>query len=79
MMKSKKQLCDSITLTVATQLHNFDFSRDRATETFEQVQKRLDVNEVIKRYRNDFIFHAKVCSMVAAIMHNIADAEADQS
>lgn len=71
-MDRLRQLNDQITIVIAQQLHNFEFSGNRQLESFEEMQKRLDPKTVIDRYRNDVVFHAKVTSIVSRVMRIIS-------
>lgn len=63
-------ISDKITMAVATSLHSFDLL---PTTTFEDMQEKLSEDAVIKRYRNDYVFHAKVCSITASVLLAVGD------
>lgn len=70
----KKRLCDDITEEVAKQLHYFDNAEKINTMlTAKEVSEALDGS--VNRYRNDYVFHARVSSLVASMMQVIAAAE----
>ena len=61
-----KKLNDELTLLIAKQLHAFDYPCG-SSETYDDFMNRLSDEAICKRYRNDALFHNKVCSMVASI------------
>ena len=65
-----KVISDKITLAVATTLHGFDLL---PTSTFEETKEHLREDAVIKRYRNDPVFHAKVRSLTASVLRSVGD------
>ena len=65
-----KLISDKVTMAIATQLHSFDLL---PTTTFEDMQEKLSDDAVIKRYRNDPVFHAKVCSLTASVLRSVGD------
>ena len=65
-----KVISDKITMAVATSLHSFDLL---PTTTFEDMQEKLSEDAVINRYRNDYVFHAKVCSITASVLLAVGD------
>lgn len=65
-----KVISDKITMAVATSLHSFDLL---PTTAFEDMQEKLSEDAVIKRYRNDHVFHAKVCSITASVLPSVGD------
>ena len=65
-----KLLLDKVTMAIATQLHSFDLL---PTTTFEDIQEKLSDDAVINRYRNDPVFHAKVCSLTTSVLRSVGD------
>jgi hypothetical protein len=65
-MPNYRLLCDNFTEIIIYQLHSFE----QADKTGEVQFAGLEVmkEEAIKRYQNDYIFHAKVESTVALLM-----------
>ena len=64
-MSKLRNISDKMTTAVATQLAYFDMVQGAS---YEEVMNATDEKRVIERYRNDRVFHAKVTSMVAALM-----------
>ena len=65
-----KVISDKITMAVATSLHSFDLL---PATTFEGMQEKLSEEAIGKRYRNDYVFHAKVCSITASVLLAVGD------
>ena len=65
-MNERRNLHGRMIDVIAKQLHAFD-NPCGSSETFANYMERLDEKAVIERYRNDFIFHAKVNSMAASL------------
>jgi len=69
--RTKKHTIELLTRTVTRQLHFFDEADKRGGMSWDpgEVQEAMDV--AVDRYRNDYIFHAKVQSMVAELMRTL--------
>ena len=72
----KKRLSDDLTTLIAKQLHAFDYPCG-SSETYDDFLNRLSDEAIFKRYRNDALFHNKVCSMVASIFPLLDEHSAD--
>ena len=65
-----KVISDKIKMAIATALHSFDLL---PSGTFDEMKEKLSDDAVIKRYRNDYVFHARVCSLTASVLSSVED------
>ena len=70
-MNNFNKLADRLTEVIAVQLYYFEYPINSASEA----ALIMNNDKIFERYRNDYVFHAKVTSMVASVMRVVSEWE----